>query len=296
MTGLTLAQALADVPEGPRTRFLELLAQHPMRHVAVAGNTLEYVACGRGEQVLVHLPGLLSDARAAAHLAPLADRFRSLTPTYLDTQDVAAQVDAVVRMLDAERVERAAVIGQTLGGYLGQVIASAHPDRISHLVLAHAGVPEPAQMPSLTAMYRLVQLLPFALTSAYITRTLLAGVAKASRHPDVDPDEARLILAYFRFRQSQLTRTTVLARYGLARELGRAFPRYRDGLRGWPGKILVCYGRGAWCHEGHVARLRELHASVEAHQLDAGGHWNFYLQPAASLQLVERFVRADDRT
>jgi aminoacrylate hydrolase len=295
MTDLALAQALAGVPEGPRTRFLEFQAQHPVRHLAVPGHSLEYVACGHGPRVLVHLPGLLSDARAAAHLASLADRFRILTPTYLDTMDVAAQIDAVVRMLDVEGVERAAVIGQTLGGYLGQVIASVHPDRISHLVLAHAGVPEPAQMPNLTAMYRVVQLLPFALTSAYITRTLLAGVAKASQHPDVDPDEASLVLAYFRFRQAHLTRTTALARYGLSRALGRTFPRYREGLHRWPGKTLVFYGRGAWCHEGHVTRLRELHAHVEAHRFEAGGHWNFYLQPEASLQLVERFVGADDR-
>jgi pimeloyl-ACP methyl ester carboxylesterase len=286
----SLAQALAGVPEAPRRRFLEFHARHPVQRLALSEGSLDYVSCGGGARVLVHLPGLLSDARAAVHVAALADRFRILTPSYLDTTDVARQVDAVVRMLDAERVDRAAIVGQTLGGYLGQMIASAHPDRVSHLVLAHAGVPDPDQMPSLAAMYRVVQLLPFSWTSAYITRTLLAGVARASRHPDIDPAEASLILAYFRFRQAHLTRATALARYGLARALGRAFPRYRDALRSWPGSVLVFHGTGAWCNAAHLARLRELYPRVEAHHVEAGGHWNLYLQPAASAGLIDSFV------
>src|SRR5262245_21038152 len=113
-----LAHALADVPEAPRKRFLDFHNRTPIQRLAVADGSLEYVSCGSGARVLVHLPGLLSDARAAVHLAPLADRFRLLTPSYLDTTDVAKQIDAVVRMLDAERVDRAAIVGQTLGGYL----------------------------------------------------------------------------------------------------------------------------------------------------------------------------------
>ena len=290
MTDIALAAALAAVPEAPRNRFLSLWEQHAIRRLETPAGPLEYTACGTGARVLVHLPGLLSDAHAAVHLAPLLVRFRILTPTYLDTPDVAAQIDAVRRMLDAESAPRAAILGQTLGGYLGQMIASAHPARISHLVLAHAGLPERDQMPSLAAMYRAVQLLPFALTSAYLARIVLGGVAKAGRHPDIDPGEASLILAYFRYRQSHLTRRTALARYGLSRAIGRAFPRYRDGLRSWPGRTLVFYGRGAWCNDRHVARLREYHTHVDARRFEAGGHWNLYLQPDICARLIDAFI------
>jgi pimeloyl-ACP methyl ester carboxylesterase len=293
MTDPELVQALAGVPEGPRARFLDFHAQHPIRRLAVGARSLEYVSFGRGKRVLVHLPGLLSDARAAVHLASLGDEFRILSPTYLDTDDVGAQIDAIARMLEAERVDRAALVGQTLGGYVAQLFASAHPSSVSHLVLAHAGVPEPGQMPSLETTHRFVRLIPFPVAGAVLTRLLLGGVAKAGRHPDVDPGAASLILAYFRFRQSRMSRQTALARYGLSRELGRAFPRYRDGLMRWRGKALVFYGRGAWCNERHVARLRELYASVEAHRFEAGGHWNIYLQPDESARVIERFIGAD---
>ena len=47
--------------------------------------------------------------------------------------------DAVLRLLDAEGIERCVLAGNSTGGIAGQVLAAAVPDRISRLVLVGTG-------------------------------------------------------------------------------------------------------------------------------------------------------------
>ncbi|QSQ26198.1 alpha/beta hydrolase [Pyxidicoccus parkwayensis] len=288
-----LRHALAGVPEATRERFIAFHEQNPVRRLDVGGHTLEYIAFGRGDRVILHLPGLLSNADAAVYLVPLADRARILSVTYLPTSDTGAQLQAFLRLLDAEHVSRAAVLGQTLGGHLAQCFTGAHPDRVSELVVAHAGLPlrEEIQMRQVNLLYGLMHGVPFPLIRQVLTRPLLAGVQRAGQHPDIEPGQAALIQAYFALRQAKLDRRTTLARYGLLRDVARVFPeKYRAGLASWPGRTLVMYSRGQWCNEHHVARMRELLTGLTAHTQDAGAHWNLYLLPEASSRLVGNFL------
>jgi lipase len=51
--------------------------------------------------------------------------------------------DDAVRMLDANGVDRAVVVGHSMGGFVAAWTAARHPDRVSALVLVDGGLPLP---------------------------------------------------------------------------------------------------------------------------------------------------------
>lgn len=56
---------------------------------------------------------------------------------------IAAHVQDMVAVLDALDLERAVVVGHSLGAYIAAALATAHPERVSGLVLVDGGLPVP---------------------------------------------------------------------------------------------------------------------------------------------------------
>ena len=117
------------------------------RVVAGDGTSIAYDATGRrdGPPVLL-LQGLGVDARAwALQRVALGRRYRLLA---VDNRGVGGSADAprpyaleqmaddAVRVLDAEGITAAHVVGASMGGVLAQMVAVQHPGRVRSLVLA----------------------------------------------------------------------------------------------------------------------------------------------------------------
>src|SRR5262249_61979105 len=112
----------------------------PLRQAAGRPHPVRYLDLGpRDAPAVVLLPGLLGDARALfQQAAALAGDCRVLSPEYVASPRVADQIAALAAMLDAAGVEKAVLVGQTLGGYLAQDFTRAHGDRAAGLVLRRA--------------------------------------------------------------------------------------------------------------------------------------------------------------
>lgn len=109
------------------------------------GVRINYADAGSGEETVVLLPGLgMSHLTWAVHAEALAPRYRVLsvdprgsglseTPDHPYTAaTVAADVAAA---LDAAGVERAHIVGQSMGGMIAQDFALAAPERVRSLTL-----------------------------------------------------------------------------------------------------------------------------------------------------------------
>ena len=59
---------------------------------------------------------------------------------------IDAHVRDMVAVLDALGLERAVVVGHSLGAYIASALAMAHPDRVSRLVLVDGGLTIPASV------------------------------------------------------------------------------------------------------------------------------------------------------
>ncbi|CAN5821820.1 MAG: alpha/beta fold hydrolase [Ilumatobacteraceae bacterium] len=107
-------------------------------------------ATGDGPAVLLTHGFAASSQMWAATVAPLASdhtaivwdqlgHARSDSPEDPASYAVAASLDAMTGILDAERVDDAVLVGHSLGGYLSLELALAHPQRVRGLVLVDTG-------------------------------------------------------------------------------------------------------------------------------------------------------------
>lgn len=60
---------------------------------------------------------------------------------------MADHADDMVRILDAQGVDHAVVVGHSMGGFVSGWLAARHPDRVSALVLVDGGLPLPIRLP-----------------------------------------------------------------------------------------------------------------------------------------------------
>ncbi|GAB3457661.1 4,5:9,10-diseco-3-hydroxy-5,9,17-trioxoandrosta-1(10),2-diene-4-oate hydrolase [Actinophytocola sediminis] len=121
-------------------------------NVDVGGFRLHYYEQGTGEAlVLLHGggPGASGWSNFGPNLPVFAKRFRTLLvdqPGYGDSDRPAITkqyygfaADALVRLLDERSIERAHVVGNSLGGGTAVRLALDHPDRAGRLVLMAPG-------------------------------------------------------------------------------------------------------------------------------------------------------------
>jgi 3-oxoadipate enol-lactonase len=110
------------------------------------GAKLHYDVAGTGPP-LVLLHGGLWDGRLwDDQMEAFVARFRTVRPDFrgFGRSDPAERefnlTEDLVTVLDEEGIDRAAVVGLSLGGYVALDIALARPDRVTRLVLVGAGV------------------------------------------------------------------------------------------------------------------------------------------------------------
>lgn len=110
---------------------------------------IEYAEGGSGPAVLVvHGSGGGFDQGALIAEALLGERFHWIAPsrfgylrsTFREGATFDDQADAYAYLLDALRIERAAVVTISHGGPSALLLAVRHPDRVSSLTLISAGV------------------------------------------------------------------------------------------------------------------------------------------------------------
>lgn len=170
--------------------------------VDIGGTRLYYYAAGtRGAGVpVVLIHGFPMSSRlwnAVARDFPPGHRlvivdlpgFGRSDPPRPDALSCAGHADAVCRLLDDLRLERACLVGHGQGGGVAQVLALAHPERVSHLALVSSagfGV-------SPRRLARLARLL--APVAGVLPPALLAGLVHGSvARGFADRDRSRLTL------------------------------------------------------------------------------------------------------
>jgi len=110
-----------------------------------AGALLAYDERGDGPTILFLHGHPFSRAMWSTQLDVLSDEFRALAPDLAGYGDAAPRAetmsmrgfaDTVVGLLDARRVERATIVGLSMGGLVAMELGLAYPERVHGLVLA----------------------------------------------------------------------------------------------------------------------------------------------------------------
>src|SRR2546427_3279997 len=134
-----------------------------MPKVRVNGIGLNYVEAGSGDPLLL-IMGFGGDHQAWAFQTPVfAQRYRVIAfdnrgAGQSDVPDVPyttrMMAEDAIGLLDALRIERAHVLGVSMGGMIAQELALAHPQRVRSLQLHCTLAPRDAYMQALIENWR----------------------------------------------------------------------------------------------------------------------------------------------
>jgi pimeloyl-ACP methyl ester carboxylesterase len=159
---------------------------------------------GRGSETVVYLHGVLASSASWKHVLASAAAGRpavavdfpgfgcSDRPWPFD-YTVAGEAAALLEFLDARRIERAVLVGNSLGGSVAMVIAAERPERVAALVLVAPATPE-TRIPWPMRVLRVRLLGEIAL--AAVNRPIVAWglrhvlYARAQRVTDAEIDDA----------------------------------------------------------------------------------------------------------
>lgn len=112
-------------------------ARHPEQRIDLNGREWGLVDVGSGP-VLLLIPGTLGRGDIFwQQIEALKDRVRIVAVTYPSTGGVADWSGDLGMLLDRLGVDRATVLGSSLGGYLAQYLAADAPGRVARLVGAN---------------------------------------------------------------------------------------------------------------------------------------------------------------
>jgi 2-hydroxy-6-oxonona-2,4-dienedioate hydrolase len=123
------------------------------RFVQTASGRIHLHEAGEGHPVVMlhgSGPGATGWSNFGPNLDAFAERFRVIAPdmpgwgasdpvSYEERDHVAA----VIQLLDALDIERAAFVGNSMGGATTLKVAGRHPERVSHVVTMGSGAPGP---------------------------------------------------------------------------------------------------------------------------------------------------------
>jgi 2-hydroxy-6-oxonona-2,4-dienedioate hydrolase/4,5:9,10-diseco-3-hydroxy-5,9,17-trioxoandrosta-1(10),2-diene-4-oate hydrolase len=148
---------MADCSPTPRT------ADHSSRQVQVGGRRVHYHEAGTGDAVfLLHGggPGASGWSNFNRNVASFAAHYRTLVPDFpgfgrSEARDLSGglfttMADWLLGMLDALDIDKAHLVGNSMGGGTAIKLALEHPDRVGKIVLMAPGgfLPPFAVMPS----------------------------------------------------------------------------------------------------------------------------------------------------
>lgn len=126
----------------------QVVAQAPNKEATVFGVKIRYLEVGTGPQTVVLLHGLGGNSTNwAFNVSALAQKYRVIIPDQVGfgtsekpfiNYRVGTYVDFLDKFLSDLKVERASLVGNSMGGWIAALYAVRRPERVERLVLVDA--------------------------------------------------------------------------------------------------------------------------------------------------------------
>jgi pimeloyl-ACP methyl ester carboxylesterase len=257
--------------------------RHPERRVGAGGLAWGVIDIGGrpGAPTLLMLPGTLGTAPVFWNqIVPLGRRARVVSVTYPAVADIGRLADGLDRLMRRLGIRRASVVGSSLGGYLGQMLAARHPGRVGRLIIGNS-LADPATTREITGRRDWREL---ARWPGSRHRAIVLGSVR--RWPGGDPAQAALKRLLLASGTVEIDARALKARV-LAVQTGGAVPPL--ALPASRIAIIDCaddplLGRAV---QDDVVRR---YPGAAHYRLPTGGHYPYVLQAAAYTAILARHL------
>jgi pimeloyl-ACP methyl ester carboxylesterase len=270
------------------SRLFRFRATHPTVCATAEGIEWEYIACGQGDRALLILPGLFGVGEMSfEHILAFEDVYRVIVPSYPPAITCVPElIGGIVGILDAERIDRAQVLGSSYGGMVAQCLVRQYPDRVGTLILSHTGVPRPDRAAKSQRFVTILRLLPMSLMRTMLSLSTRRSLADT-------PEQRAFWQTYSNEVIDQITKADLISRYCVAVDFDVSCAFAPDDLKGWPGRILILEGdNDPIAESGEREALRALYRQARVHTFHGSGHMASIAKLDEYVAVIEGFLGA----
>lgn len=274
------------VPQDQKERLFKFRSLHPLQHLTRNGYDWEYISSGHGKETLVLLPGGIRFGEAWFSLiAAMEDEFHIIAPTYPPVTKMADLADGIIGMLESERIQKANLLGASLGGWLAQCFVHHYSDKVGKLILSNTSDP---------SAFSITQAKTGVLSVRYCPLSLLKFVAKARimkliSPPDCERDFWKAFLnEKFSF---HVNREDMLSQMQYTLDYVSNYKFSPNDLIDWQGKILILESDDDPAFQKTVRQsLKPLYPLAQIYTLHNAGHTPGYRGVEEYTSVIRRFL------
>lgn len=266
-------------------QFDALHREHPPKALEVDGVTWRYTAVGQGPEGLMLFPGAVGRGDVFfALIPPLAGRYRLIMITVPLVSDLEQLVHGLEVILEAEAIDRVAMIGSSFGGMLVQAFLFRHRERTTRVVLSGTAPPRLGRAEENERWHWVYRIIPMPLMRSLL-RLLLRSMFKKVT---VEPDFWR---RYYFQAIGDFTRADLECRYQLALEFDRSYPEAPPDLSAWQGEMLVVQGsQDRMIKQEFRDLMKSTYPQARYHAIENAGHGAYLERPEEWLEAVTSFL------
>ncbi len=270
--------AKADSDEVASLR--EFRAAHPPKTIEVDGVKWEYVSFGEGEETILFLHGMTGAYDIWWRvMEELQTEYRVISVTYPAVDSLEEMSAGALAILDAEGVDKANIVGTSLGGYFAQYLVANHPDRVARAVFANTFPPNDLIKEKNGTIGALIPFLP-----EWLVIDVLRGSFVESIYPTSGNDE--LTLAFLmELSYGRVSRAQVAGRYRCVVE---KFDVANPDALGIPVMIIEA-DNDPLVEAVLREQLKETYPSAVVHTMSGVGHFPYLKFPEEYAQFLREF-------
>lgn len=256
---------------------------HPPKTIAVDGTDWEYVSFGQGAETILFLHGMTGAYDIWWRvMEELQTEYRVISVTYPAVNSLEEMSAGALAILDAEGVEKANIVGTSLGGYFAQYLVANHPDRVARAVFANTFPPNDLILEKNGTIGALIPYLP-----QWLVIDVLRGSFVESIYPTSGNDE--LTLAFLmEISYGRVSRAQVAGRY---RGVVEKFTAPDPVALGIPVMIIEA-DNDPLVEAALREQLKQTYPSAVVHTMTGVGHFPYLKFPAEYAQFLREFFAA----
>jgi pimeloyl-ACP methyl ester carboxylesterase len=288
---MTFDEIYAKVPTEQVERLKKFRLSHQRKYLTVDNIKWEYISCGHGEQTLLLLPGALSVGESLFRIIQAFEiGYRIIAPSYALSRTMTGLCEGIARILEAENVDQAHVMGGSYGGLVAQHFVRRHPTKVQNLVLLHTFVLTQKLAKPLWIGGKVFGALPRSLFVPLLKMRLnrmLVSTLRAANHPETEFWRAYLNEAV----DSGLLKQVFNHQNRCLLELLHHAPFTPKDLNDWNGKILIIDSDDDPAISARDRKLlRGMYPRAKVHSFSDAGHASSILKREEVVRVIEDFI------
>jgi pimeloyl-ACP methyl ester carboxylesterase len=274
------AELSEKVPPEQRQSLLDFRKLHPPKEVRIGGKRWEYVALGQGEKTILFLHGMTGAYDIWwQQMVPLSEQYKVMSVTYPPVETLEELSQGVLAVLEAEGVQRAHMVGTSLGGYLVQYLMVHHPERIEKAVLGNTFPSNDILRQRNQSLIRILPFLPNWLVMRFFRNNFVNTIYPAAGHSE-------LVLAYMLEQVSgRMSKAQVVGR---AKAVIEPFAPPDPAALGIAVMIIEA-DNDPLVEAALREQLKATYPSARVHTLHAVGHFPYLNDAARYTDLLRAF-------